>query len=387
MDAANNTTDRREGVVGEVGCKYPCKVATITNIVLEGEQTVNGVAVSAGTGSNDADIVLVNGQTDATENGIYVVSTGDWQRAVWFDNQQDATEGTLVFVTKGSLYPQSLWRTVCADDPIIFGTSEITFVIVTQGNNTGDVTLSGETYLTLVNQVITAHKILLANMANLAANSFLGNNTGSAATPIALTIAQATAALNAMVGDSGSGGTKGLVPAPAAGEAAALKYLKADGTWQTTPSAAAASETVAGVLELATQAETNTGTDDLRAVTPLKLTTWYGTKTSTSALKTITGAAALTIAHGLGAVPNFITTILVCQTAELGYSIGDQTIINPALDTNNLNKGQSIVIDATNLYIRFGNDASVFSLVNKTTGDTGGITAANWKIKYIAAIL
>lgn len=42
-----------------------------------------------------------------------------------------------------------------------------------------------------------------------------------------------TAALNAMVGDSGSGGTKGLVPAPAAGDAAADKFLKADGTWST----------------------------------------------------------------------------------------------------------------------------------------------------------
>lgn len=34
---------------------------------------------------------------------------------------------------------------------------------------------------------------------------------------------------------------------------------------------AAASETVAGKIEIATQAETNTGTDDLRALTPLKL--------------------------------------------------------------------------------------------------------------------
>ena len=36
-----------------------------------------------------------------------------------------------------------------------------------------------------------------------------------------------------MTGDSGSGGVKGLVPAPDAGDAAAGKYLKADGTWAT----------------------------------------------------------------------------------------------------------------------------------------------------------
>lgn len=44
---------------------------------------------------------------------------------------------------------------------------------------------------------------------------------------------QLTADLIAVVGDSGAGGTKGLVPAPAAGDAAASKYLKADGTWAT----------------------------------------------------------------------------------------------------------------------------------------------------------
>lgn len=39
-------------------------------------------------------------------------------------------------------------------------------------------------------------------------------------------------------------------------------------------SAPSASETVAGIAELATQAETDAGTDDARIVTPLKLKTW-----------------------------------------------------------------------------------------------------------------
>lgn len=50
-----------------------------------------------------------------------------------------------------------------------------------------------------------------------------------------LTAAQATAFLSAVVGDSGSGGTKGLVPAPAAGDAAAGKFLKADGAFAVPP--------------------------------------------------------------------------------------------------------------------------------------------------------
>ena len=47
----------------------------------------------------------------------------------------------------------------------------------------------------------------------------------------AASAAAQTALLSNMVGDSGAGGTKGLVPAPAAGDAAANKFLKADGTW------------------------------------------------------------------------------------------------------------------------------------------------------------
>jgi hypothetical protein len=53
---------------------------------------------------------------------------------------------------------------------------------------------------------------------------------------------QVTADLIAMVGDSGSGGTKGLVPAPASGDGAAGKFLSALGTWAT-PSGSSASGT------------------------------------------------------------------------------------------------------------------------------------------------
>lgn len=38
-----------------------------------------------------------------------------------------------------------------------------------------------------------------------------------------------------LVGDTGSGGAAGNVPAPASGDAAAGKFLKADGTWAVPP--------------------------------------------------------------------------------------------------------------------------------------------------------
>ena len=81
------------------------------------------------------------------------------------------------------------------------------------GPLTGDVTTSGAA-ATIANNAITN-----AKLAQMGAHTFKGNNTGSTANALDLTATQLTAELNAMVGDSGSGGTKGLVPAPAAGDA------------------------------------------------------------------------------------------------------------------------------------------------------------------------
>jgi hypothetical protein len=49
--------------------------------------------------------------------------------------------------------------------------------------------------------------------------------------------ADRTLAVSTMTGDAGVGGAPGVVPAPAAGDAAAGKFLKADGTWAVTPAA------------------------------------------------------------------------------------------------------------------------------------------------------
>jgi hypothetical protein len=92
---------------------------------------------------------------------------------------------------------------------------------------TGDVTTSAGAVATTIASGVVSN----AKLATMATHTFKGNNTGSTAAPLDLTATQLTAELNAVVGDSGSGGTKGLVPAPGAGDAAAGKFLKADGTF------------------------------------------------------------------------------------------------------------------------------------------------------------
>lgn len=93
----------------------------------------------------------------------------------------------------------------------------------------GDVTVSSSgTVITIDNSAVT-----LAKQANIATSRIMGRVTAGTGVQEALTGTQATTILDAVVGDSGSGGTKGLVPAPAAGDAALDKFLKADGTWAT----------------------------------------------------------------------------------------------------------------------------------------------------------
>ena len=90
--------------------------------------------------------------------------------------------------------------------------------------------LTNKTIDASLNTITNISNAMFATMASL---TIKGNHTGGASVPLDLNVTQVTAMLNAMVGDSGAGGTKGLVPAPAIGDA--TKFLRGDGTWATPP--------------------------------------------------------------------------------------------------------------------------------------------------------
>jgi hypothetical protein len=115
-------TDRRYGVLSGVAAKAPCRTATTAPITLSGLQSVNGVTVA------EDDRVLVKDQSDSTENGIYVASSGNWTRAADFDSGDDVVNGTHVFdANANALYRITIASDFTIDDDAVTFTLFVNF--------------------------------------------------------------------------------------------------------------------------------------------------------------------------------------------------------------------------------------------------------------------
>ena len=99
--------------------------------------------------------------------------------------------------------------------------------------------------------------------------------------------------------------------------------------------------------------------------------------------QSITAGGGLTLAHGLGTVPKLLSAALVCKVAEAGYAIGDVVYQAPS-PSDVTGYGVSVRYDSTNLYPKFASSASVFYIMNKTTGAATLISLSNWKIIFYA---
>lgn len=101
--------------------KHSVLVATTAAITLNGLQTVDGVALSAGAR------VLVKNQAAAKDNGLYlVVAGGAWTRCPDADTGAKVTPGMLVPVEKGTNNADSVWQLI-TDAPITLGVSGLSY--------------------------------------------------------------------------------------------------------------------------------------------------------------------------------------------------------------------------------------------------------------------
>ncbi len=97
--------------------KNPANVISFSNITLSGLPTIDGVTLTAN------DIVLLIGQTDKKENGLWVASSGAWSRTSDFSS--GVANKAYVLVLNGTDNKGSSW--ICNTPTATIGTDEITF--------------------------------------------------------------------------------------------------------------------------------------------------------------------------------------------------------------------------------------------------------------------
>jgi phage-related tail fiber protein len=106
--------------LGKLDGKQSVRVAATANVVLNGAQQIDGVAVVAG------DRVLLPNQTLAKDNGLWVVSNGNWVRTSDASTSAKVTPALTVMVEEGTVNGDSLWH-LTTNGPITLGTTALTF--------------------------------------------------------------------------------------------------------------------------------------------------------------------------------------------------------------------------------------------------------------------
>ena len=284
-------------------------VATTVNntdytVMVDGNTSTNKRAtvaqILAASGGGTVTSVSVSGANGITSSGSPVTSTGTIALGL------GAITPTSV-VASGSVTGSNLSGTNTGDQ-VISLTSDVT------GSGTGSFAAT-----------IAAGVVSNAKLTDMTGPTVKGRSSGTGA-PTDLSMASVNAMLPVFVGDSGSGGTQGLVLAPTSGSAAAKKFLRADATWvapdanDLLPSQAGNSGKV-----LSTNGSTTSwAAAGVGSVTSVSVTTANGVSGSV-ATSTTTPAISLT----LGAItPSSVAaTGTITGTNLSGSNTGDQTTI------------------------------------------------------------
>ena len=206
-----------------------------------------------------------------------------------------------------------------------------------------------------------------------------------------------TGGLLTVDGVSLSAGNRVLVKDQTAGAENGL-YLAASGAWARATDADTDADVVDGMAVFVTQGTAHGDTlwtvntaDPITVGTTAITFAELGagavfTKSYASPAQTITSGGQLTLAHGLGAVPKMVRAYVKCTTAEINYSVGDTVEVpfNQSTRGASSSKGLAIRWEAANLVIRMGSAATVFDILNASTGGNSAITNSKWDL-YLEA--
>ena len=178
-------TRPRAQQIYDIDYKQATRAVTTTNITLSGgaPSLVDGVTLS----HNDR--VLVTGQTTASQNGIYYVTTlgsgsnGTWSRSTDSNQTGELLAGTIIMVTEGIVYADTQWKLI-TDNPIVIGTTALTFTQNYMANSisggTSNVVVNSNANVT-ISSAGTANVLTISNTGAYVSGvvSATGNITGS----------------------------------------------------------------------------------------------------------------------------------------------------------------------------------------------------------------
>lgn len=99
------------------------KAAAGSNVTVSGEQTIDGVACVA------SDVVLCLSQTDAKQNGPWIVASGAWTRPSNFGDGQSAS-GSIVHVSLGDTQANTGWVCTSGKGSDIIGANNLAFIAI-----------------------------------------------------------------------------------------------------------------------------------------------------------------------------------------------------------------------------------------------------------------
>lgn len=136
-----------------------------------------------------------------------------------------------------------------------------------------------------------------------------------------------------------------------------------------------ATTSIKGIVQLATSAEVQTGTDTAKTPTPSAIKTAFGfSKYFQSSNISFALDSNADVAHGLGTTPMWWFAYIQCTSAEDNWSVGDQIPITSL--ENTLNSGIIVAANSTNMRYTIG--TGTLSYLNRTAHNNASVTPASW---------